>query len=542
MSALNFLLALSPIILLIIEMIPFKMPAKKAAPTALLLMIVLALTYFRADGADAGAILSNYLSLNKFANGSSSAIVWKGLLEGLKIVLMVFCAFLILNTLQKTHAIDQIKVAISSITDDRRAQVIIIGLFMPIFLEGAAGAGAPAAIAAPFLVALGINPVTAIIIALMGDATPCSWGGAGLTTITGGNALVAAGLSTEALNSAMVGRLHMFGVMVMPFLMIAIAFGRKGFKNLIPYLAFSGVSSGLVMFIISNFIGPETTSLGTGLISILLSVVYLRFVGIKTPDEFKTDKGFEVSAEGSRYKVWQALLPYICMLVLLPIVRYGSEMIAAPWYGEGKTLYNVITSLGYIVWVDAVLFICAIIGAIALKVKAGDFLVTMRDTLKKVMPVCIVLSSLLIVAYIMQDTVTTAATHNGETMSIIKMIAKTIADAVGPLYPALAVLIGSIGSFVTGTGLGSNVMFAPLHIEAAASLDISAVTVFAGQNAGASLGNLICPNNVAAACATVGENGHEGYVIRRAIVAFSTILVLYMALTMLYTYVLFPGA
>ena len=79
-------------------------------------------------------------------------------------------------------------------------------------------------IADPSLVALGFDPITAITIALLGDATPCSFGGAGLTTISGGAALVDAGVSTTALNAAMAGRFHMFGILIIPFLMIMIAF------------------------------------------------------------------------------------------------------------------------------------------------------------------------------------------------------------------------------------------------------------------------------------------------------------------------------
>ena len=77
-------------------------------------------------------------------------LVWKGIKEGLKIVLMVFGAFTILNLLRETGAIEDVKATISGISEDRRVQVVIIGMMLPIFLEGAAGAGAPAAIAAPF--------------------------------------------------------------------------------------------------------------------------------------------------------------------------------------------------------------------------------------------------------------------------------------------------------------------------------------------------------------------------------------------------------
>lgn len=57
---------------------------------------------------------------------------------------------------------------------------------------------------------------------------------------------------------------------------------------------------------------------------------------------------------------------------------------------------------------------------------------------------------------------------------------------------------------------------------------------------GASLGNLICPNNTVAACATVDQIGNENKVMKRTLPAFAIILGMYMVLTMLYTCVLFP--
>ena len=57
---------------------------------------------------------------------------------------------------------------------------------------------------------------------------------------------------------------------------------------------------------------------------------------------------------------------------------------------------------------------------------------------------------------------------------------------------------------------------------------------------GVSLGNLICPNNTVAACATVDQIGNENKVMKRTLPAFAIILAVYMVLTMLYTCVLFP--
>ena len=56
----------------------------------------------------------------------------------------------------------------------------------------------------------------------------------------------------------------------------------------------------------------------------------------------------------------------------------------------------------------------------------------------------------------------------------------------------------------------------------------------------ASLGNLICPNNTVAACATVDQIGNENKVMKRTLPAFAIILAVYMVLTMLYTCMLFP--
>lgn len=223
MDFLNFLMALSPIVVVLVGILGFKKSAKTVSPIALAWTLILAFTYFNLDGL---TFAENVKVLDP--------LVWKGIKEGLKIVLMVFGAFTILNLLRETGAIEDVKATIAQISDDRRVQVVIIGMMLPIFLEGAAGAGAPAAIAAPFLVALGFNPTTSIAIALLGDATPASFGGAGLTTISGGAALVDAGLATVAQNAAMAGRFHMFGVLVIPFIMVGMRSAKRATRAFSP--------------------------------------------------------------------------------------------------------------------------------------------------------------------------------------------------------------------------------------------------------------------------------------------------------------------
>ena len=468
MDFLNFLMALSPIVVVLVGILGFKKSAKTVSPIALAWTLILAFTYFNLDGL---TFAENVKVLDP--------LVWKGIKEGLKIVLMVFGAFTILNLLRETGAIEDVKATIAQISDDRRVQVVIIGMMLPIFL-----------------------------------------GGAGLTTINGGAALVDAGLATVAQNAAMVGRFHMFGVLVIPFVMVGMAFGKKGYKGILPYLTFAGVSTCLTMFVLSNFVGAEVTSMGTGLISILLSVAYVKLVGVKTPDEFRN----ESANHQRKYSSFKAMSPYVYMLVLLPLIRYGFPAVV-------ENGFAIMCTFGYIFWVDLVILVCGILGALTLGVDFKTYKAVCKRTASGVLPVLVTMGSLLIVAYIMQSSST----------GMMNLLASDIAAVVGRFYPAAAVLIGSSGAFITGTGLGSNIMFAQMHIDAAASLGMNPITIFAGQNAGASLGNLICPNNTVAACATVDQVGNESEVMKKTFKAFAIILVLYMVLAMLYTCVLFPN-
>ena len=128
MDFVNFVMALSPILVVLVGILGFKQSAKRVSPIALVWTLILAFTYFNVTGA---SFADNVKTLDP--------LVWKGIKEGLKIVLMVFGAFTILNLLRETGAIDDVKSTIARISDDRRVQLIVIGMMLPIFLEGAAG-------------------------------------------------------------------------------------------------------------------------------------------------------------------------------------------------------------------------------------------------------------------------------------------------------------------------------------------------------------------------------------------------------------------
>ena len=493
------LLAISPILLILIGMTFLKKPAMMVAPVAMVYTWIVAMVCFNA-GAD--LVVAQTVS---------------GVMEGLKIILLIFSAFTILKVMTKTGAIEKVKAVLAEITDDRRAQLIIIAVMFAIFLEGAAGAGSPAAIAAPFLVGLGFNPVTAAACALLGDATPASWGGAGVTTIMGLGGV--ADYMSAAQASAMVGRFHMFGVALVPSLVLLVGFGPKGFKGIWPFLIYASLVLCGLDFFISNYVGPELVSLGAGLLGIVLSVAFLKVVKLNTPEEYLYRVPQDHSDVLKKYTALQAFGPYLVLAIMLPLVRY--TLVANHW--------STMTKYGYVVWVGVVVLISSYIGSLILKTSLREYVNCAVAAAKSVLPALITMCTLIAVSNLMKNS------------GMIMVMAQTAAAAAGNLYPPVAVAIGSLGAFITGTGLGSNIMFAPMHVEAALQLGLNPIVVCAGQNAGAALGNLICPNNIVAAAITVGLIGREGEVMKKVFPPFFIICGLYMVLSLLYSLVLFPG-
>jgi L-lactate permease len=164
-----------------------------------------------------------------------------------------------------------------------------------------------------------------------------------------------------------------------------------------------------------------------------------------------------------------------------------------------------------------------------LRIKFSKFLSYASTAFKKVIPALIAMCSLLAVSDIMVKT------------GMMKILASSLAPVAGSFYPMLAVAVGALGSFMTGTNLGSNIMFGPMHVQAAVALGQNPVTVFAAQNVGGAIGNMICPNNVVAVATTVGILGQEGLLMRRVFPAFFVFLLTYGCIAILYTHLLFKG-
>lgn len=504
----GIILSLTPILIVLIGVIVLNKPAKFVAPIAFLAAAVLGVAYFDIDA---------MLILNT---------AWKGAIGGAKIVFVIIAAFCILNMLLETGGMDKIRELIISITDDKRMHVIIIAFGFGAFLEGCAGAGTPAAIAAPCLVGLGISPMAAVCAALISNGIAASWGGAGLTLSGGFAAMAADGAGTaynwplldtmstsEIMNmiSKACSRVNAVGAVLCPWIITIVAFGRKGLKGFGKFCLVAGIAAAGSMLFTTHVLGYEFTSLIWGPFTVAVSFIYIKLAKPVTPEEFKSVMP-EHKSEVSSFK---ALFTYGLLFIALPCARFGFE---GTWiWGRGAA-----------VWIGTTIMVVCFAGAIVL------------GYVKK-LPKCALKSFKSVEGALIAMIFLTALAETMKVTGMLKVLATAITGVVGYGYPAAAVFIGCLGSFMTGTTLGSNMMFHPMHIEAAQILGISPGFTTAVNCSGGALGNMVCPNNVIAVCATIGFKNSEGMVMRKVFPALLVLLAAEMIAAMLYVFVFFPG-
>lgn len=160
-------LASLPIVVVLALMAGLRLPASLAMPCGWLACVFAALF-----GWDLPFLRVMALSLE-------GAVIAAGIL------IIVFGAILLLYTLEKSGGMETIQCGMRKVSEDRRVQAIIIGFLFVAFIEGAAGFGTPAALAAPLLLALGFPAMAAVTICLVFGSLSVSFGAVGMPILVG---------------------------------------------------------------------------------------------------------------------------------------------------------------------------------------------------------------------------------------------------------------------------------------------------------------------------------------------------------------------
>jgi len=159
--------------------------------------------------------------------------------------------------------------------------------------------------------------------------------------------------------------------------------------------------------------------------------------------------------------------------------------------------------------------IAAIIGGLLQKASGSDMLTVMGQTLKQMSKTVITLMTILAAAKVMG--------YSGMTRDI----AAFLVAVTGTAFPLVAPLIGSIGTFVTGSATSSSVLFGALQAETARAIGVQEIWLVAANTMGSTAGKIISPQNISVATAATGNTGKESGILRITLKYYLLYIVLY---------------
>src|ERR1700721_3201985 len=166
----------------------------------------------------------------------------------LKIAWIVLAAVYLYDISVETGQFEIMKESVAGITPDRRLQVLLVAFCFGAFIEGAAGFGAPVAIAGAFMIGLGFKPFHAAALNLIANTAPVAWGAIGTPV----HALAAVSGLPESDISAMVGRILPFTAVIVPLWLVRTSVSWQETFEVLPAIVVVGVSFSLTQFLWSN--------------------------------------------------------------------------------------------------------------------------------------------------------------------------------------------------------------------------------------------------------------------------------------------------
>lgn len=496
--------------------------------------------------------------------GVASASLYGGL-KALDLLLIIGGAILLLNALRETGLMAVISSVFQRISPDRRVQALIIGYLFGAFIEGAAGYGTPAAIAAPLLVGLGFPPVAACSVALISNSTPVPFAAAGTPMNSvmmnleaqlrqnGGSVALMAHQTTMKTVLYLGASGILVPVMVVAVLVLSCSRHRRlaSILEMLPFCVFSGLVFIIPYMLLGWFAGPEFCSIAAGAFGMAAAALAARrhFLTPLYVWTFEESEPAEKTASSTRCtrsvqsglqrtarltgqpglqrterltirKAFLAWLPYMVIgaaLLLTRIPAFGLRKLLSSFaftirhVGGNADLDYRFTPLynpgifPFFATALGTIFACR--RKLTRSATARIFSGTGRQLLKIAVP--------LVCGMSMVQIMTGSSDNAAGLPGMLTLISQTLVNLFGTAFPVLSPVLGVIGAFVSGSCTVSGILFGPLQYETALALKLSASSILGLQMAGGAIGNMICIHNVVAVSSTAGVTGKEGAIIRK---------------------------
>ena len=471
-----------------------------------------------------------------------------------KIAWIVLAAVYLYDISVHTGQFEIMKESVAGITPDRRLQVLLVAFCFGAFIEGAAGFGAPVAIAGAFMIGLGFKPFHAAALNLIANTSPVAWGAIGTPVHT----LAAVSGLPESDLSAMIGRILPITGVIVPFWLVRAMVGWAETFEVLPAILVVGASFSLTQYLWSNHVDSNLVDIAGGVVSLLATVAFLRFWRPKRIWRFEDERAAAPVGQGRgnptappRYTGWQiakAWMPFaiLSLTVLvwgLPAIKGAINKATTPVWNV-PLLHNAVTRAAPVVtkltpeaarydfnWLSATgtgCFIAAIIAGLVLGVGPVQLAKIFWYTLKRMKLAVIAISFMLGLGY--------TTRYSG--LDAVLGLAFT---RTGWLFPFFGTFLGWLGVALTGSDTSSNALFGSLQRITAQQLNLDPILMCAANSAGGVMGKMVDAQSITVATSATNQVGNEGMIFRYVFwhsIALGAIVGL---IVLLYAYV-FPAA
>jgi lactate permease len=497
---------------------------------------------------------------------STSSLLYGAGFGLLKIAWIVVAAVFLYDISVHTGQFEIMKQSVAAITPDRRLQALLVAFCFGAVIEGAAGFGAPVAIAGAFMIGLGFKPFQAAALNLIANTAPVAWGAIGTPVHT---LAAVSGLPEPDLN-AMIGRILPITAIIVPFWLVRAMVGWRETFEVLPAILVVGVSFGATQFVWSNFIDSNLVDIAGGLISLVSAVIFLRFwqprriwrfdddpeaaSKVAIADDPQTQNELH-SPEfaATRWRVARAWTPFVILAVFVllwgsPSIKTALNKVSTPAFDRGgwdvPMLHLAVTRAAPVVskpepekakfdfnWLSATgtaCFIAAILAGSLLGVASAELGRIFWRTLVRMRFAVLAISFMLGLGFVTR--------YSG--MDAVLGLAFT---RTGWLFPFFGTFLGWLGVALTGSDTSSNALFGGLQRITAEQLHLSPVLMCAANSAGGVMGKMVDAQSIVVATAATNQVGNEGLLFRfvfwHSIALASIVGIIVMA----YAY-LFPSA
>lgn len=535
-------LALAPILLVGVLLAGFRWPAKYAMPVGYVVALVIA--YF----------------VWEMRPQALAAATIEGLIIAATLLYIVFGALLLLSTVIVSGAMGRIKAGFTTISPDRRVQAIIIGWLFGSFIEGASGFGTPAAVVAPLMLALGFPAMAAVMVGLIIQSTPVSFGAVGtpiLVGVTNGMGENAPGMQERIGELGVtypeyvaeigynVALIHALVGLLIPLILSVMLTGffgeRRSFAEglrIWPFALYASVAMTLPYVLVARFLGPEFPSLLGGLIGLAV-VMFTSSRGFLMPKDVfdfpprsawierwmgsvDTDHLGETAAHRSMSLV-TAWSPYVVLAVLLVLTRIV-DPVTSFLTTPGQTriaVTDILGEVGITTNVDLfyspgfLLIITAAITYAIHRMSGAQIAETWKVSGRQLGGTAV---ALLFALPLVRVLIRSGSDYNESALASMPVtLAEGVAEVAGTSWPVFSPWIGALGAFIAGSNTVSNLTFAQFQWSTGNEIGVPPEKVVATQAVGGAGGNPVAIHNIVAASATVGLLGREGDLIRKTV-------------------------